>query len=325
MRTVLGAGSVGLALAAQLASLGEVLVVTRRREAAERLAGGLRVEDPATGEVDRVRVVPRVGVAAAAREIGEGPVYVCVRVPDTASVADALAEHAPDCIAVCVQNDLGGDALLARRQTRVVSAVWRRTCTRVSDDHVRFIGRGRVVVGARSPDSLAAARSVAAELGAAGLDVSLSERVEEDQWLKLCINLMSAPNALVRRDDHDTASFVELKARLLEEARDVLAAAGIPARPCHGGDRTLEEEIRAQREALAHGTSARRLPLYNHVWTGLREGRPVEADAYHRRILELGREHGVDVPVNARVLAALERAVEEALGPERSSAEELLR
>jgi ketopantoate reductase len=228
-------------------------------------------------------------------------------------------------LAVAVQNDLTGGALLARSLRRVVAAVWRQTATRVADDRVRYGGRARIVLGAEPGcDTAAEARELARDLAAAGFDAAFSERIREDQWLKLCVNLTSAPNALVRREDHGAAPFVELKARLLEEARDALAAAGIRAASCDGRDRSLAEEIAHVRTSLARGDSARPAPLYNHVWTGLREGRPVEAESYHRRVLELAARAGLTAPTNVRVLAALERAVREKLGPECYAAAELL-
>jgi hypothetical protein len=73
----------------------------------------------------------------------------------------------------------------------------------------------------------------------------------------------------VESSDHATLLFTEGKARLLEEARDALAAAGIAARSCDGRDRSLDAEIAFQRGALAHGDTARKLPLYNSCWQGL--------------------------------------------------------
>jgi len=167
--------------------------------------------------------------------------------------------------------------------------------------------------------------ALAGALRAAGYDVGISQRIEQDRWLKLCVNLMSAPNALIRRDDHCTRSFVELKARLLEEARAVLAAAGIEARSCDGRDRSLAEEISYQRRALELGANARPLPLYNQVWSALRHGGPLEADDYHRRILALAAAHQVSAPLNARVLETLERCAREASGPESVRVSEILR
>jgi 2-dehydropantoate 2-reductase len=154
--------------------------------------------------------------------------------------------------------------------------------------------------------------------------VGLSQCITRDLWLKLCINLMSAPNALIRREDHDTRDFVELKVRLLEEAKVALAGARIEASSCDGRDRSLDEEIDFQRAALERGTSARWLPLYNQVWSSLENGLPLEADGYHRRVLDLAARNGLSLPQNERVLAALERSARDSLGPESATAAEIL-
>jgi 2-dehydropantoate 2-reductase len=324
LNTIVGAGSVGLALAARLAALGPVQLVTRRPEAAASLREGLHVEDPGTG-ARAILEVSALADWADAQAPGRDPVFVCTRLPDTDDVAGALALHAPEALAVSVQNGLDGGARLARRVPRVVCCVWRQTATRVGDAHVRFTGKGRVIVGAqRGCDTADDARRLAAQLEEAGLDASCSDRIERDQWLKVCINLMSAPNALVQREDHETHAFVEVKARLLEEARDALAAAGISAEPCDARDRTLDAEIAYQRATLGRGTAARRLPLYNHVWTALREGRSLEAGHYHERILDLAAAHGTRAPANARVREALLHAEAKGLGPESMAAADLL-
>jgi 2-dehydropantoate 2-reductase len=180
------------------------------------------------------------------------------------------------------------------------------------------------VLGLHPHGRHAAVEEAAALLRLGDVDVSVSESIGRDKWLKLCVNLMSTPNALVRRPDHATPAFVEVKARLLEEARAALAAAGIDATPCDGRDRTLDAEIAFQRESLARGTSARALPLYNQVWTSLRHGGPLEADGYHERIVALARAHGVPAPVNALVLTRLLDAARRKLGPESCTAAELL-
>jgi 2-dehydropantoate 2-reductase len=326
MYAVLGAGSVGLALAAQLAAAGRpLLVVARRPEAAAALRGGLVAEDPMAGTERRLSVQVAAGLGEAGPLLGGATVFVCTRDPDTGEAGRALARCAPDVLAVAVQNDLTGGELLARSLPRVVAAVFRQTATRVSDARVRFHGPARIVLGAEPGCATASdAAALARELAGAGLDAACSRRIRDDQWLKLCVNLMSAPNALVRREDHTGEAFAELKARLLEEAREVLAAAGIRAASCDGRDRDLDREIAGQRAARALGVAARSAPLYNNVWTSLREGRPLEADAYHRRILRLAAERGIEAPLNARVLAALLRARDQGLGPECFRAAELL-
>lgn len=331
MHTILGAGSVGLVLGAQLARSGvPTRLVTRRREAAERLASeGVRIQDAASGEVWSAKLEATAGPNAA---IGDGPVWVCVRGPDTEDAARALAAVAPRATVVSVQNHVDNESILARHFEHVVGAVWRQPCTRTGVGEAMLLGRTRMVLGGWPRGAGPEVEALAEVLRRAGIEVGVSQRIEEDLWLKLCVNLMSAPNALVRRPDHTTRTFVELKARLLEEARAILDAEGVRTGSCDGRDRSLDEEIQHVRASLARGTSARPLPVYNHVWTGLRpavgsaDGRkpPVEADALHRRILALAARHGVEAPVNARVLAALEDAWRSDRGPECVGAAELL-
>ena len=326
MRTVIGAGSVGLALAARLARAGlPVCLVTRDTRSARRLeSGGIRVEDPKSSERWCAPVRAVAGIENADLRGAAQPLLICVRATDTEALASRLAEFAPDLTVASVQNGVDNDVLLARYFPRVIGVVWRQTCTRVEPDLVRFTGRGRVVVGLHPQGSAPEVDALAQDLRLADLDVGISSRIAEDRWLKLCVNLMSAPNALIRREDHDTPPFVEVKARLLEEAQAVLAATGITARSCDGRDRSLDQEIRHQRESLERGTSARRLPLYNQVWSSLQSDAPLEADGYHQRILELAAARGIQAPTNARVLEKLVEAKSDRRGPECLRAAELL-
>jgi len=326
MLVVYGAGAVGLVVGARLAEAGlPVLLVTRRAEAAQRLSErGVRREDPANGEARVTRVASACGIEAAAPRIGEGPVLFCMRASETAAAARALATVAPAATVASLQNDVDNEPVLAESFARVIGGCVRQTSTRTADDTVVCTGAGRIVIGAWPGRAAPDVDALAGSLRRAGYDVGVSPRILEDKWLKLCVNLMSAPNALIRREDHVRRDFVEIKARLLEEARALLAAAGIRASSCDGRDRSLDEEIAWQRASLAQGTSARPLPIYNQVWAALRHGGPLEADRYHRRMLALAREHALPAPQNVRILAALERARREALGPESFSAAELL-
>jgi 2-dehydropantoate 2-reductase len=322
--TIVGAGSVGLALAARLARAGvAVLLVTRRPEAAHALAErGLSAEDPATGA--RIGFAVRATADPARLSRSAGPVFVTTR-------ANAVEEIARACGAaetpfVTFQNDVVSEEVAARHVPLVIGGVWRETVTRRADDRIclQLDRAGRAVVGLHPCGRSPAVDAVAALLRQGGVDVSVSEAIGRDKWLKLCVNLMSAPNALVRRQDHTDPCFVDVKVRLLGEARAALAAAGIDASPCDGRDRTLAEEIAFQREALARGTSARPLPLYNHVWTSLCSGAPLEADAYHERILALAEQYFVPAPVNRVVLDKLREAAHRRLGPECFEARALL-
>ena len=322
--TIVGAGSVGLALALRLARAGVgVLLVTRRPEAARTLAErGLAGDDPATGA--RVAAAVRASAEPTPRSLAPGPVFLCTRANAVDAVARMLAgTPAP---LVTFQNDVASETAAARHHAPVIGGVWRETVTRRADDRVclQLERPGRAVVGLHPHGWIAEVDAVAALLRRGDIDVSVSRDIARDKWLKLCVNLMSAPNALIRRSDHRTRAFVEIKARLLEEARAALFAAGIAPRSCDGRDRSLVEEIAWQRASLASGESARELPIYNQVWSALRHGASLEADAYHRRILRLAEESAIPAPVNARVLEVLLRQAASGAGPESIAAAEIL-
>jgi 2-dehydropantoate 2-reductase len=323
---VYGAGAVGLVVGARLARAGcEVCFLVRRPEVARRIvAEGVRREDPASGEAWSAAACAVASPAELPEAFRAGPVLFCMRASQTAEAARALAAVAPRATAVSLQNDLGNEPELARHFPVVLGAPLRQTCTRTAPNAALAVGGGRVVLGRYPEGAGPEVAALASRLRAAGYDVGISSRLSEDRWLKLCTNLMSAPNALVRRPDHTTRAFVELKARLLEEARDALAAAGISARSCDGRDRSLDEEIAWQRASLASGQSARDLPVYNQVWSALRHGGPLEADGYHRRLLRVAGDAGVPAPVNARVLEVLLRQASRRAGPESVAASEIL-
>lgn len=318
---ILGGGAVGLTLAARLARAGhEVHVVTRRPEAAAALARGLVAEDAATGETFTVPV-------GAGTHVPPGlPVLCCTRGDGLDGAIAAVAAADAETPTVTFQNDVVFERRAAARLVNVIGGVWRETCTALGDARVRFqpTRRARAVLG-RFPEGRSdVVDDLAALLRSGDIDVGVSERISEDKWLKLCVNLTSAPNALIRRSDHCLDAFAEVKVRLLEEARATLQAAGIVARSCDGRDRSLDEEVAHHRESVARGTSARAIPLYNQVWRSLRDGAPLEADGYHERIISLGAAHGVATPANRHVLRALRRAHRARTGPEQLAAADLL-
>lgn len=314
---VIGAGAIGLVLAARLARAGHaVRVSTRDADVATTIGrDGIHIEEPEFGaswnaRVDAVAGVPAGGVTA---------YFACVRVPDVPALAAMLM---PGSFVVNLQNGVEGDAILAERGLGVAGAVIRQGCTRIGPNRARAMVPGRIAIGTHAKCTDADLTPIAGMLRDAGYEVAVSAQIADDRWLKLCINLMTTPNALVRQTDHATSCFTDGRARLLEEARDVLRAAGITARSCDPRDRTLDAEIEAQRAALVHGTAARRLPIYNSLWQALRSGAATESDLFHRRIIDLGASHGVATPLNRRAFEILERTRLRGLGPESCSATE---
>jgi ketopantoate reductase len=171
------------------------------------------------------------------------------------------------------------------------------TCTLTEPGRALFTRRGRVIVGRHPEGTDAEVLAIAADLRRAGFDVGVSPRIERDKWLKLFLNLASTAHAIVRREDHGRPEFGQLKALVLEEARDVFARAGIVAVSCDGRDAPLDEEIERHRRG---GGRAR--PVYNSTWRLLARGRRPK-ERYHDTVTALA-----PAPRNAAMLALLDRA-----------------
>ena len=308
MIVIEGAGSVGLVMGARLAASGTPILFLTRSEADARSIerDGLVVEELPSGKLTEAQALATSDPGRALEAAGSDPILFCTRASQLPIVAQELAQEPAAASAVCWQNDVSSEPILAQHFDRVVGGVVRLTSTRTSPRSAVSAGTGRLILG-DYPNGLGSQTEVLADkLRRAHYDVGLSTTISQDKWLKLCINLMSTPNALIVRSDHTTQAFVDVKKQLLEEARTVLAAAGIAASSCDGRDRSLDEEV------------------YNQVWSALTHGGPVEADGYHRRIIGLAQQHDIPTPTNQRVLDVLLEAIRTSSGPESSRAVEFL-
>ena len=324
--TLIGAGAVGLNLAARLASCGTpIRLFTRRPEVAAKIAHeGLRLIDPATQDQTMARIEPTADLKTAVAP-GTGPVIICVRTGETEELAGKIHAIAPQTRIASAQNDVENEGILARHFQQVAGIVLRQTCTLQDSRTVLATGQGRIVIGDH-PDGFG---SLSAELAdrfeAAGFDVGRSHHISSDKWLKLIYNCLSAVNALIRKADHSQAAFVEIKIRLIQEAQSALALTDLDPRSCDGRDRNIHEEINQLRQALADGTSGRNLPLYNACWVALQDpNRPLEADRYHERIIEMAEQYDLPSPSHRVIRDAVTRARTECTGPECLKASDVL-
>ena len=324
--TLIGAGAVGLNLAGRLASHGTpVRLFTRRPKVAEQITHeGLRLIDPATQDETMARVEPTADLKAAVAP-GGGPVIICARTGETEELARKIHAIAPQARVASAQNDVDNEGILARSFEHVAGIVVRQTCTLQDSRTVLATGKGRIVIGDH-PDGFG---SLSAELAdrfeSAGFDVGRSHHISSDKWLKLIYNCLSAVNALIRKADHRQAAFVEIKIRLIQEAQAALELGGLDPRSCDGRDRSSHEEISRLRQALVDGTSGRDLPLYNACWVALQDpNRPLEADRYHERIIDMAEQYELPSPSHRVLRDAVTRARVGRTGPECLKASDVL-
>ncbi len=85
------------------------------------------------------------------------------------------------------------------------------TCSFLQPGQVSFRKMGRLAIGKHPKGAHPFSKKLGAALEEAGFDVTVSNSIVCDKWLKLVVNLQSAFNAIIDPRDHDGVEFVDLK------------------------------------------------------------------------------------------------------------------
>ena len=309
---VAGAGAVGSALAAYLAQRGHpVLIVGREPHVqAIRKQRGLRVVCPVGSFLAKVEAQ----TTPPSRLPDDTLLFLTVQTPDVLSTLTQWTDLGRERPLVTWQNGVRAEATARTLFQTVYGGVVRFTATLLEPGEVRLRAPGALILG-RYPhgrDSLSS--EMVGDLRGAGFQVAESPRIMEDKALKLLVNLVSGPAALLHRTKKEPV-LAAVQSALLEEAIRVFGAAGVRAHAASGLGQS-------EGELLAHfrsgGSDPDSVPgVYNSTWQNLHHRRSrLENESYHGEIIRLGQEVGVPTPVNARALDVLESVHNAGLGPE---------
>jgi 2-dehydropantoate 2-reductase len=295
---IVGAGAIGLTLAAALAPVHDVVVLARRESVAALLAseGIAVVRDDA---VEHVAVRATTDARALA---DRDAVIVAVKAQATAEalapLRGVLAAHA---LVASVQNGIGSVevARAVLPGARVIAGSTTQGAVGLGDGRVRPVNRGTTTF-ARDDAGAPASGDLAAAFAAAGLDARVADDADPLLWRKLVVNAAINPLcALTGR----TNGAVTTDPDLAPLARALAAEAAAVAR-AEGVD--VGEPWEAV-EAAATASAANR----NSMLQDLDAGRPTEIDAISGAIVRRARAHGVAVPLTEtvlRLIRARERA-----------------
>jgi 2-dehydropantoate 2-reductase len=287
---IVGAGAIGLAFAAGLARVHDVVLLARRSAVAEKIArDGVAVE-AGDGAVTRVAVRATTDPRSFADRDG---VIVAVKAYATtdalAPLRGLLPAHA---LVATVQNGIDNVdvARAALPGARVVAGSTTQGDVLLGDGRVRTVNRGTTTF-ARDDAAAPTSDDLANAFLAAGLDARVADDVSLLLWRKLVIvaainplgALTGSPNGAIVTDP----DLVPVARALAAEAAAVAHAEDVDP-----GDAW------AAVEAAARATAANR----NSMLQDLDAGRPTEIDAISGAILRRARTHGVAVPVTETIL-----------------------
>src|SRR4051794_9633073 len=229
MRVVVaGAGSIGSLLAAHLAQVADVTVLTRREEHAVALREqGLRV----SGRGDFTARLDATVDPSALPPDAELAILAC-KSTALESLAARLEQTLSSATVMTIQNGLGAEEVVAAHgRWPLLSSVTFMSGTRHSDTHVEYILDTATWIGPNRGTTPADARRVADLFVTSGLKAQPFDDLRPVQWSKLIFNATVNGVAALTGFPHDehfaAESLGELVHALMEEGKAAAAAAGV--------------------------------------------------------------------------------------------------
>jgi 2-dehydropantoate 2-reductase len=228
---VAGAGTIGSLLAAHLARVADVSVLTRRDDHARALnEQGLTV----TGRAEFTASV--TAATDPARLPDPDLVILACKGSDLEALSQRLEGHYPDATLMTVQNGLGAEAVAgAHGAWPLLSAVTFMSGTRESDTRVEYVLDTETWVGPYRDTTPGDAHAVADLIASSGLKAEAFDDLRPAQWSKLIFNatvnavaaLTGLPHEPRFAATSETSDLGNLVRDLMDEGKAVAAAAGV--------------------------------------------------------------------------------------------------
>jgi len=288
---IVGAGSIGSLFAAHLATLTDVVVLTRRPEHARALNDeGLRV----SGRHD---FTARVTAASDPSDLPDFELgIVATKATGVEPAARGLAGRFAGATMMTVQNGLGAEAIVrAHGDWPLVSAVTFMSGTKHSDSHVEYILDTPTWLGPYGETPLERVHEIAQLLVDSGLKAEALPDLLPAQWSKLIFNATVNGVAALTGLPHDAhfaaedgpADLGHLVHELVDEGKRIAAAAGVELH-----DDPWEMNVLATRRGSAHSPS---------MLEDVEARRPTEVELINGALVREAARTGVEAPLQTAV------------------------
>ncbi len=296
-----GGGAMGGLFGGWLAGAGHaVTLIDVARPAVDAInAGGLVIE-----EKDGTRRALRVPASDDPASLGPVDLVVnFVKCYHTeAAIRAALPLLGPATPVLTLQNGWGNAARIASvaGESRVLVGLTYHSAGLLAPGHVRHSAAGVTFVGEPNGGPSERVAAVAAALRAAGFETTVSERVTDEVWRKLALNICTLPTATLLRFTADQLgaheTMMTLMRGLLAETAAVARAQGI----------AFDE---AERWNFISGLVQRAVGVRPSMLQDVEAKRRTEIDVINGAVVEAGARLDVPVPLN-QAMVWLVRALE---------------
>ena len=311
---IYGAGAIGGWIGAGLAAAGHPINVVARGATLAALRGrGLRLREGA-GSDERERAFAVIATEDPAALGAQDLVIVAVKAPAMPEVARGIGPLVgPETVVLTAMNgvpwwflqgfggpaagrtlssvDPGGAIAQAIGARHVIGCVVHASCSLDGPGIVRHrMGKG-LIVGEPAGGRTARVQALAALLGGAGFDVTVSEQIQRDVWFKLWGNMTMNPVCAMTGATSDRVLDDELArgflTSVMQEAREIGARIGVPIEQSPQDRHVVTRKLGAMKPSMLQDVEA---------------GRAVELDALVAAVRELGQITGVPTPYTDALL-----------------------
>jgi len=288
---VVGAGSIGSLFAAHLATVEDVLVLTRRREHALALnEHGLQV----SGRHD---FTARVTAASDPRDLPDFELgIVATKANGVEGAAESITGRFAGATIMTVQNGLGAEEIVrGHGEWPLISGVTFMSGTKHSDTHVEYILDTPTWIGPYGDTPFERVEEVARLLLDSGLKAEALPDLLPAQWSKLIFNatvngvasLTGLPHDPHFAAEGDIGDLGHLVHELVDEGKRVASAAGVELH-----DDPWEMNVLATKRGSAH---------YPSMLEDVEARRPTEVELINGALVREAQRHGVEAPLQTAV------------------------
>jgi len=203
---------------------------------------------------------------------------------------------------VLIQNGLGTEERVAEviHTTKVLRATTCMGALRTEPGIVTATGCGLTELGSRYPENYDFVMKMTDMLKKSGFEVSASKNIEGVVWTKTLVNCginpVGALTGFTNGEVYKDPQLRGLVIRLVEEAVEIVKALGI--------ELTTEDPVR-----YALGTAKATGNNLNSMLQDIQAGKKTEIDSITGEIIRLGKELGIETPMNESVYALI-KAIE---------------
>jgi 2-dehydropantoate 2-reductase len=314
---VMGAGAIGCYVGGRLvAAGGDVTFVARSARQTQLATGGLSLSsfDGFHAEVDPDRYAVVGSAVEAAASGGDIVILLATKGGATAEAAEALgAAFAAGTPVISLQNGIDNVARIAAAAPQLTALAGMVPFNVTLDpDAGRRIACRQTTSGVLTMADAPATRAAAAELGRAGLPVTLSADIIAVQWGKLLLNLNNPVNALSGlplREELLDPDYRWVLAALQDEAMAVMKAAGIrPAKVGAAPPWAIPLILRLPSWAFSR-IAASMLTIdpaaRSSMWDDVEAGRVTEINDLCGAVVRLGAQVKVATPHNQAMIGLI--------------------